>query len=196
MNESFWETASATTTTSADDCPTPTFSNMSDPPVSVREKDDSSSVITIQSVEHHPKADRSFVIRERREPHRVVALENGELKIVNDPSVGGGWLWQCVKKSGWYGFRNTASGTYLGHNGQQKIVAVAPHHKAHEFFMAERHEEGGYVLLMRHNDELLQVAISRDGRSLMEQKVGTSWDFIEADAVRIPLHMYLPSEAR
>ncbi|RFU78027.1 hypothetical protein TARUN_4183 [Trichoderma arundinaceum] len=192
MNESVWETASVITTSSADDCPTPTFSTMSDP-VHIKEKDDSSSVITIQSVEHHPKADKSFVIRERREPHRIMALENGELKILSDPFAGGGWLWNCVKKAGWYGFRNTVSGTYLGHNGQQKIVAIAPHHKSHEYFMAERHEEGGYILLMRHGDELLQVAVSKDGNSLVEQKEGTAWDFIESGAIRIPLHMYIPS---
>lgn len=192
MSESYWETASVTSST--DDCPTPTYSTMSDP-VHIKEKDDddSASVLTVQSVEHHPKPDRSFIIRERQAPYRIIGLDNGELKPRKGPSTGGGWLWQCVKKAGWYGFRNTVSGTYLGHNGQSKIVAVAPHHKSHEYFMAERHEEGGYVLLMRHGDELLQVAISKDGNALVEQKVGTTWDFIEAGAVRISLQVDYPN---
>jgi len=44
-----------------------------------------------------------------------------------------------------------------------------------------------------HGNELLQVAIGDDGKSLVEEKVGgTVWDFIEADFVRIPYQVYIP----
>jgi hypothetical protein len=58
--------------------------------------------------------------------------------------------------------------------------------------MSERHENGGYVLLMRKDDELLQVAISEDGRSLVEQNEGgTAWDFIETTAICLPCHLHI-----
>ncbi|KAL7909533.1 hypothetical protein GGI35DRAFT_479798 [Trichoderma velutinum] len=157
---------------------------MSDP---INIKDDDSSILTIQSVEHHPKAGKQFMIRERQEPHRIIALLFGDLILHDGQSPATGWLWKCVKKSGWYGFRNVVSGSYLGHNGQSKIQAVMPHHKSHEYFMAERHEDGGYVLLTRHGEELWQVVISKDGKSLVEKKAeegtGTAWDFVEASQV-------------
>lgn len=181
MNESTWDTASIITTSSADECHTPTPSTMSDP---VNIKDDGSSILTIQSVEHHPKAGKQFMIRERQEPHRIIALLFGELVLIDEQSTAQGWLWKCVKKSGWYGFRNVVSGSYLGYKGQSKTLqACMPHHKNNEYFMTERHEDGGYVLLTIHGEELWQVAISKDGKSLVEKKAeegaGTAWDFVE-----------------
>ncbi|KAH0527993.1 hypothetical protein TsFJ059_002907 [Trichoderma semiorbis] len=150
----------------------------------VNNKDDGSSILTIQSVEHHPKADKFFMIREKQKPHRIITLFFGDLVLVEDQFAAQGWLWKCVKKSGWYGFQNMVSGAYLGYKGQsKKLQAVMPHHKNNEYFMAERHEDGGYVLLTIHGEELWQVAISEDGKSLVEKKAeegaGTAWDFVE-----------------
>ncbi|KAL6811025.1 hypothetical protein GGI42DRAFT_206089 [Trichoderma sp. SZMC 28013] len=181
MNESTWDTASIITTSSADDCHTPTPSTMSEP---IHIKDDGSSILTIQSVEHHPKAGKQFMIREKQKPHRIITLSFGDLVLMDEQSAAQGWLWQCVKKSGWYGFRNVVSGSYLGYHGQnKKIQACMPHHKSHEYFMTERHEDGGYVLLTIHGEELWQVDISKDGKSLVEKKAeeggGVAWDFVE-----------------
>ncbi|UKZ51896.1 hypothetical protein TrVGV298_005661 [Trichoderma virens] len=184
MNESTWESASTTTTGSADDCDTPTLSTMSDP-INFKD-DDKSSTFTIPSGEHHPKNGRHFMIRERQHPHRILSLRLGEIILTDQQCPALGWLWMCVKKSGWYGFQNAVSGTYLGHNGRNKIHAAMPHHKSHEYFMAERHENGGYVLLTRHGEELWQVAISEDGDYLVEQKeAGTAWDFVESSTLYV-----------
>lgn len=53
-------------------------------------------------------------------PQRALSLVNGDLAFVEldfvakkPPSLGC-CFWQCVEKNGWLGFRNTASGAYLG----------------------------------------------------------------------------------
>ncbi|KAL7950525.1 hypothetical protein V8C42DRAFT_306782 [Trichoderma barbatum] len=187
MKESTWEGASATTTNSGDDCLTPTSSIMSEPaklePAII--KDDKSSTLAIRSVEHHPKDKKAVMIRERQEPRRMIALLSGQVRLM-DPkymTYGVGWQWICVKKNGWYVFRNTASGTCLGHNGQNKIYAVDKPWKTSQFFMVERHNDGGYIPLMRHGEELWQIAVSEDGTSLVElapdKGTGTAWEFIE-----------------
>jgi len=189
MSNDRWEFAS-TTTDHTYDCHTPTHTTMSD---GVKDEDDTSVTATPQPVEHHPKPNKSFMIRTRNKPHHILTIEDGKLHVVSKPSLGGGWLWHCIKKSNWYGFVNAVSGTYLGHNNHGKIQAFQPHHLDWEFFMTDRHEDGGYVLLTWHGNELLQVAIGDDGKSLVEEKVGgTVWDFIEADFVRIPYQVYIP----
>ncbi|KAL7950526.1 hypothetical protein V8C42DRAFT_306785 [Trichoderma barbatum] len=176
MNDSAWESASIVTTSSIDDCPTPTISTMSDPI-----KDDDLSTLHFQTTEHHPKSGKTFIICETQKPHRVVSLYFGRLTLLDKRYAGVGYLWMCVKKAGWYGFQNVSSGTYLGHC-QSQVRATQPHHKADEYFIAERHEDGGYVLLTKHGEELWQVAISKDGTSLVEVKpdqgTGTAWDFV------------------
>ncbi|KAL7935982.1 hypothetical protein V8C35DRAFT_296535 [Trichoderma chlorosporum] len=186
MNESTWESASVTTASSTDDCPTPTPSTMSDP---TRLKDDNSSIFTIPSGEHHPKDGKLLMLRERHKPHHILSLRFGELVLLDSECPALGCLWLCEKKAGWYGFRNFVSGTYLGHNGKSRIQAAMPHHKSHEYFMAERHEDGGYVLLTRHGEELWQVAVDQDGSHLVEQKAaGTAWDFVDADRLSVSFH--------
>ncbi|KAL7948061.1 hypothetical protein V8C42DRAFT_316571 [Trichoderma barbatum] len=130
----------------------------------------------IQSVEHHPKAGKTFMIRTRAEPHYILTLEDGELRLLRKPTLGGGSFWHCVKRSGWYSFRNSVAGTYLSHDGQGQLSVMQSHQKLHEYF----HEDGGYILVMKHGDEMWQVAIS-GGKWLVEQREeGTAWEFIEA----------------
>ncbi|KAM0260264.1 hypothetical protein ACHAQJ_002828 [Trichoderma viride] len=126
------------------------------------------SIATAPHAEYHPTEGKSYMIRTRQEPQRFLTLESGQLKALDRLPVGGGWLWKCGKKSGWYSFLNTVSGTYLGHNGEGDIVADAPHHKAWEYFTVDRHADGGYVLSTWHDDELLQVGIGKDGSSLVD----------------------------
>lgn len=142
---------------------------------------------TAKSVEYHPKAGKSFMIRTRTEPHYILTVENGELRLLEKPTLGGGSFWHCVKRSGWKTFCNSVTGTNLHHDGQGKISIQRGHslfQNMNEYFTTERHEDGGYVLLMKHGDELTQAAISGDGKSLIEKKEnGIAWDFIEAKYV-------------
>ncbi|KAL7804067.1 hypothetical protein V8C43DRAFT_320635 [Trichoderma afarasin] len=138
----------------------------------------------IKSLEYHPKAGKYFMIRTRTEPHYILTVESGELRLLEKPTLGGGSFWHCVKRSGWHTFCNSVTGTNLHHDGQGKI-SIQRAHKLFQnmdgYFTTERHEDGGYILLMKHGDELSQVAISGDGKCLIEQKEGgTAWDFIDA----------------
>ncbi|RFU74592.1 dynamin family [Trichoderma arundinaceum] len=147
------------------------------------------------AVEFHPKVGKTFLIRTRHEPHFILAFENGGLKLLSKPSLGGGYFWHCMKRNGWYTFRNTVTGSYLNYDGQGKICARQPHHKRHEYFMAERHEEGGYILLLKQGDELLQAAISDNEKCLLAQREeGTAWDFIEAEYVSSSVTLAYPGK--
>ncbi|EHK22799.1 uncharacterized protein TRIVIDRAFT_131558, partial [Trichoderma virens Gv29-8] len=131
-------------------------------------------------VEHHPKAGKYFMIRTRAEPHYILTVEDGELRLLTKPTLGGGTFWHCSKRSGWLTFRNSVTGTFLGQNGQGGFSATQFHQEMREYFVTERHEDGGYILIMKNGDELSQVAISGDAECLVEQKEGgTAWDFIE-----------------
>lgn len=104
---------------------------------------------------------------------------------------GAGWLWNCVKKCGWYGFRNTASGTYLGRDNEGNIVANAPHHIHWEYFIVDRQSEGGYALLTWHDDQLIDVVLLEGVYSLQERvektDVAVAWDFIDVKLVNVPV---------
>ncbi|KAL7960837.1 hypothetical protein V8C34DRAFT_275878 [Trichoderma compactum] len=89
MNESTWDTASIITTSSADECHTPTPSTMSEP---IHIKDDGSSIFTVQLVELHPIAGKQFMIRERQKPHRIITLLFGDLVLMDEQSPAQGWL--------------------------------------------------------------------------------------------------------
>ncbi|KAH0531438.1 hypothetical protein TsFJ059_000267 [Trichoderma semiorbis] len=141
----------------------------------------------VKSVEYRPKAGKSFMIRTRTKPHYILTVESGELRLLEKPTLGGGSFWHCVKRSGWHTFCNSVTGTHLHHDGRGKITiqhAGNLFQNMNEYFTTERHEDGGYILLMKHGDELTQVAISGDGKCLIEKKEdGTTWDFIEAKYV-------------
>ncbi|KAK0716729.1 hypothetical protein B0T21DRAFT_296456 [Apiosordaria backusii] len=141
---------------------------------------------------------------------KAITLCQGQLKLLElrlANLTNGCWYWECITKDGWLGFRNVASGSYLGHDGKMGVVANAPHCKAWEWFcvrrvpfvdyLVEEKEKGrdGYVLLLRHWDKLLRVAVrseevkDRWGSVLVEtedkwsltddEKAGGIWGFIE-----------------
>ncbi|KXX74691.1 hypothetical protein MMYC01_207944 [Madurella mycetomatis] len=83
-------------------------------------------------------------------PPRALALTNGVLRLVPlaaSTAHQGSWYWRCVENgSGWLGFRNTASGTYLGHDCFRRVRATAPHHMGWEYVCLRRCPGGGYVM--------------------------------------------------
>ncbi|KAK4170985.1 hypothetical protein QBC36DRAFT_106552 [Triangularia setosa] len=132
---------------------------------------------------------------------RAMTLCGGQLRLqelrrMNITS--GCWFWECVTKEGWLGFRNVASGMYLGHNGRLELVANAPHCKGWEWFCVRRvpfvdwsgekeKERDGYVMLLKHWDSLrwLDVSITPDGAVNKERWYLTGseksavWGFVE-----------------
>ncbi|PON27304.1 hypothetical protein TGAM01_v203685 [Trichoderma gamsii] len=175
-------------TSSTDGCPTPTSSTRADATFT-NEKDADSLFSTCSHMEHHPIANRPCMIRTKQAPHRYLILVDGKLRLVGSDEIRGGWLWHCLKNRGWYGFRNTASGTYLGHDGcndwcssKAKLLANASHHKIDEHFMPDRQINGGYTLLARKGDRLLPVVLSESDSLKLgpaEEKNGTAWEFID-----------------
>jgi hypothetical protein len=146
-------------------------------------------------VEHCPAANRSCMIRTRQKPHRYLILEDGVLELSENLQVGGGWLWHCCKDRGWYGFRNTASGTYLGHewcSGIRKLLAEVSHHLTDEHFMVDRQIDGGYTLLAREGDNLLPVMNSELEKLLLgqvEEENVMAWEFIDVKFVRLDIEL-------
>ncbi|KAK4458621.1 hypothetical protein QBC42DRAFT_156663, partial [Cladorrhinum samala] len=134
-----------------------------------------------------PSPGQSFMITDRACEH-ALSLQNGNLKLIslaatNPFGTAGCWVWECVESNGWLGFKNWASGTYLGHNGSAQVLwAERKHHKGHEQFCV-RQVDGGYVLLMESWGKLGKVgaAIHKDGPQWKVVLEGTPvvWNFVK-----------------
>ncbi|KAI1076903.1 hypothetical protein F5B20DRAFT_554196 [Whalleya microplaca] len=126
-----------------------------------------------------PWPGQKFAIRSQTSG-RVITLVEGELRMEDNLGEQGGWHWVCVEKNGWLGFRSPVSGTYMGHNGRGGFVAAVKHHKSYEYFCTRRHPDGGYLLLMKHGDDLWKMDVGEEGHDLIETKGdGTVWDFVK-----------------
>ncbi|KAL7907695.1 hypothetical protein GGI35DRAFT_64521 [Trichoderma velutinum] len=146
----------------------------------------------VHHMELHPVQDRNYMIREHQEPHRILGLQNGESKLIDTPRPDVSVLWSCHGKNHWLGFRNTASGTYLGYDEAGKVLATESTHKVREHFIAVRCPSGGYILHTFHSEEKLQqVAIVEDGAGLsVQEEGGTAWDFIDEDDVASSMTLF------
>ncbi|KAL3465621.1 hypothetical protein BJX64DRAFT_252211 [Aspergillus heterothallicus] len=149
-----------------------------------------------------PHKDATFVIRDRS-TGLVIALEDGKLGLYeseNDTETVGARNekayqhsrsshWKCVENEHLYfGFRNSVSGEYIGHNGETltgrwRFWAERKHHKWWEWFTAQHQPDGGYVLLVKHDHAFRSMkAGGADGRELLvadKGEKGTAWDFIK-----------------
>jgi hypothetical protein len=174
-------------TSSEDDCPTLTSSTMTDT-IPIRKK----GKTTVPHVEHHPIPGGMFIIRTKQEPRRYLGLDNGKVRALDELPAWGGCHWECVKQSGWYGFRNVVSGRYLGHDTKGNIIAKVLQHNVNEYFKTDREVGGGYALQSYHGNDLAQVGISKDGKSLIdreEEAEEVTWDFIDASCFGIPIQL-------
>ncbi|KAK4159579.1 hypothetical protein QBC43DRAFT_221653 [Cladorrhinum sp. PSN259] len=116
-----------------------------------------------------PCPGKIFAITDANSKH-ALALLDGELKFVEyshkNQMRGGCWLWNCVEQNGWLGFRNVASGTYLGHDGKGVLTAVKKHHKSYEQLCVRQDpEERGYIFLMAVWDKLGKVGMVGSGQN-------------------------------
>ncbi|KAL3427623.1 hypothetical protein PVAG01_01132 [Phlyctema vagabunda] len=139
---------------------------------------------------------RSLAFADNENSVVVMALEAGELRLhkLTTASRAGGWDWQCIEKDNWLGFRNSVSGTYMGHNGKGRIVARAEWHRDHEYFCVRKHPDRGYILLTKRGGSKLcklgwsggggggAVGEGPGGDELVEVEgtaEGTLWEFIK-----------------
>jgi hypothetical protein len=116
----------------------------------------------------------------------VITLLNGE--VIMAPQGGLGSIhWECVETDNWLGFRNVASGCYLGHQ-HERLQCWVKHHKDCEYFCAR--PKGGYVSLLTGGKRLCRVGTKREDEveRLVKLENGgfdeIAWEFIEVQSPR------------
>ncbi|KAJ5246821.1 hypothetical protein N7468_001804 [Penicillium chermesinum] len=107
----------------------------------------------ISSVGQVPYKGQSYTIRDPQ-TNLFLGVEYGELKMVSwGINSGREMFWHCDEHEDRYlGFRNLASGTYMGHDGHGKFVAVSrTHHDPAGCFFWPRQcpITGGQILFVK-----------------------------------------------
>ncbi|KAK5100051.1 hypothetical protein LTR70_008013 [Exophiala xenobiotica] len=125
----------------------------------------------------------TFIIRCATSGH-VVTLLNGEITLAA-PGRLDSIRWTCVETKGWLGFQNPVSGKFLGHDNNGRLICSADRHLGWENFCARMKPEGGYVLLMTHQERLWHVGVREEQGLEKLAKIGdgasgaTVWDFVK-----------------
>ncbi|OCL05127.1 hypothetical protein AOQ84DRAFT_414251 [Glonium stellatum] len=125
----------------------------------------------------------TFIIRSVSSGY-VLTLLDGQVALAQ-PGGPGSIHWACVETKGWLGFRNIASGRFLGHNIVGNLCCLAEHHKGWENFCVRIRPEGGYVLLMTHFERLWLVGIKVEQGVEKLAKIengesnGIVWEFVK-----------------
>ncbi|UKZ76806.1 hypothetical protein TrVFT333_004518 [Trichoderma virens FT-333] len=75
--------------------------------------------------------------------NRVICSNDaGDLYVYDiDCDVNKQQTWLCVEKNGYFGFVNTHSGRFMGHNNADKLHSVTFHHEAWELMTVRKHPE-------------------------------------------------------
>ncbi|MCJ1235664.1 hypothetical protein MMC14_003635 [Varicellaria rhodocarpa] len=129
----------------------------------------------------------TFIIRSVSSGH-VITLLDGQVVLTQpgDNLNRGSICWACVETKGWLGFRNTVSGTFLGHDKKGRLCCVAKQHQGWERFCARMKPEGGCVLLMQHWERLWNVEmveVEQGAKKLAKVEDGgldgMVWEFIK-----------------
>lgn len=175
-----------------EDSSDPTTSCLADTNVSIKFPDEkppeysvapseAASPASSVSEEAVPAPDKSFLIRDP-ECGKSIAVIDGTLQLHGTLPSNPASQWACFEANGWLGFRNLATGMVMGHNGRGVFHAKVTHHRAHEWFQARRHPDGGYLLLVKHRDHLWKMDIAEDGKGLVEKpEGGKRWEFVAVD---------------
>ncbi|KAG4424957.1 hypothetical protein IFR04_001928 [Cadophora malorum] len=130
-----------------------------------------------------PWPGNSYIIRSAISRH-VLTLIEGQV-ILAPPSGKGSIHWACVQTKGWLGFKNTASGSYLGHGKHGNLICSAGKHQSWENFCVRMTPDGDYILLMTHFERLWHVGSKNDKGKEKLAKIGENmeeaiiWEFIK-----------------
>ncbi|KAM0262136.1 hypothetical protein ACHAQJ_001878 [Trichoderma viride] len=126
-----------------------------------------------------PWPGRVYMIQEKASK-RAITFRNGSLFLQGTGEDGDECQhWLCVEAEGYFGFFNSRSGKYLGHNGGWDIKASAVYLQGWEYFTPRRHPKGGYQLLMPYHQTLREVAVYDEGQRLVGRQHGTTlWEFV------------------
>jgi hypothetical protein len=110
-----------------------------------------------------PWPGRTFIVRDTKS-RRVIGLRDGKVLVLKEEELvcessrhDKSCHWRCVQNpnTGWLGFRNAISGTYLGckdtgslNSDLTEITAEEHFHNHHTLLCTQMHPEGGHVLLV------------------------------------------------
>lgn len=132
-----------------------------------------------------PRAGHTYMIRDVARG-RIITLTKGEIHALSNPKSGD-WKWVCVEKNSLFGFYNSISGRYIGHDDKNNFIAEAKSHRDWESFRLMPHPKGGYFLAVQffwwHTLKMV-VNEGTEGANLIvkyEDQVGewTTWEFVE-----------------
>lgn len=112
---------------------------------------------------------------------KVLSLLNGQVMLTARDGMGS-YRWICEKRHGWLGFRNFASGRYLGCNDRDMLCCIAESHRDREQFCVTMRQNGGCALLIKQNNWLHEVDITvKNGvekLALVNAAEQIAWEFI------------------
>ncbi|KAJ4861416.1 hypothetical protein T069G_02370 [Trichoderma breve] len=93
------------------------------------------------------------------------------------------YTWLCVEKNGYFGFVNTDTGKFMGHNNANKMRSTAVNQQAWEFMTVRKHPQAGYELLMPYWWHTLKKVCVLKGSNdvVLQQHVTTLWQFVKVD---------------
>ncbi|KAJ5170239.1 uncharacterized protein N7500_003022 [Penicillium coprophilum] len=81
------------------------------------------------------------------------------------------------------GFQNVISGTFIGHNNKNKLIAEAKVHSDWESFCVRANPDGGYLLLVKQGRGFLPMRVDGDNQLVVStnRDEGVAWEFIRVD---------------
>jgi hypothetical protein len=131
-----------------------------------------------------PKPGSTFIIRSVW-TRKIITLLMGQFVLAQPEDNLGSSHWLCIETDGWLGFRNIASGNFLGRDDQWLLCCSVKWHRGHEKFHIKSNPEGGHILLMTHRWKLRPVGIKEEKgeKKLAMVENGTIrgiiWEFVE-----------------
>jgi hypothetical protein len=136
-----------------------------------------------------PWPGRTFIIRSHTNG-LVITLLDGEV-VMDKPGGLGTFRWRCVEEKGWMGFKDPASGQYLGYHEHGLLFCRVYHHRNNEYICPRMRPEGGFVLLVRQGEQLRPLGVfANESKNGIKQKIKIMdwsseeivWDFVEVQS--------------
>ncbi|KAI0096717.1 hypothetical protein GGR51DRAFT_494778 [Nemania sp. FL0031] len=143
--------------------------------------DSHSSIVHDNFSPRAPSPGKTYIIRHRKSG-KVVALKRGRLGLEDDSDPEISCRWDCMQTLGWLGFRDTASDSFLGRDGNFAFRASEKLHLPWEWFVVAAQGNEGCHLQSPHWLSLRWVGIGNDGRTLVDVTSSAEaalWEFVE-----------------
>ncbi|KAI1768390.1 hypothetical protein GGR53DRAFT_477965 [Hypoxylon sp. FL1150] len=168
-----YDSASVADSTTAGDFTPPQSASMAD------DFEDYLDSLSLDNKTAAPWPGNTYIIRDP-DSQRQITLVRGQLRLAPHLGNQGGYHWECIEKDGWLGFRSPSDHLHIGHDNRRNFIASAKDHRPWEFFNTRAHPNGGHILLVVHGWQQWKMAISKDGRQLVEtMDEGTAWEFVK-----------------